>query len=146
MKLIDRIDQLYDFLADHPTVTRDQIAKHMDVSYARAGKVIHALRIFLGDTKDISLVCDPNPNDRNGPWLYSLIGTLEGARPWQTNQMRHLVTRIETSNAIADSLIAATDGRTVDGRKVRKIHRVLSRLLEDLEELSEQPPIPADQS
>ena len=132
----DRVGELFDYLADQPEgVTIDDIAAELGVVYSRARKIVRKLRLLLGETDQINLVCDPAGASER--WIYRLVGNLEAARPWIDTRLRDLEARLETSRAVAKSLISATDGRTNDGKRVRKIERALTRLLEDLEELSE---------
>ena len=77
------------------------------------------------------------PNGHRRPWLYELTGNLEVARPWLTNRVGDLESRLETIESVANSLANATTRTTVEGKKARRIHRTISRLREDLADITE---------
>jgi hypothetical protein len=136
---LDRRDQLFDHLADQPGTIKEMMAA-LGVNELPLRHTIRELRLFLGETDEINLVCEPQGHRE--PWLYRLVGNLDAARPWQDNQMRHLESRLESSLAIAKSMASAfPDGRRVEAKKARRVVTVLSRLMEDLDELL---PDPAD--
>ena len=98
-----------------------------------ATQVVRRLRlVFAGD--DINLVCEPQM--LREPWVYKLVGNVEDARSWSTNRISDIETRLETIQAVAESLTNATDGRTIEGRKARKIHRTLGYLIGELAEIA----------
>jgi hypothetical protein len=99
-------------------------------------ETVRVLRLmFAGDR--ITLTCESQGFRK--PWLYKLVGTYDDARPWTSNRIGDLETRLETVHAVAETLTNATDGRTTEGRKVRKIERTINRLMEDLAEIAEGP-------
>jgi hypothetical protein len=97
------------------------------------------LRLLLGNDDQINLVCDPQGTGQ--PWLYRLIGDVDGARSWVANRLRDSETRIGTIRAICSSLVSATDGRSADGRRARIMDKGLTRILEDLAELDHGSPL-----
>lgn len=138
MKTEEKAGMLFDFAVAMP----DGFS-YADV-YHRFGwhrtsfmKTVRGLRLmFAGDR--ITLVCEPS-NRPNAPHVYRLVGTYDAARPWVTNRVTNLESQLETVHAVAMTLTNATDGRTAEGRKVRKIERTIGRLIEDLADMAEIP-------
>lgn len=130
-----RRDELFDAAVAIPAgFTVDDIRASHGWSHAQVNIAIRDLRVFLGDTGDtINLVCDPQGNrDR---WLYRLVGNLDDVRAWSANRVRDAEGRVRTMQAVMTSIVAATDGRTIPGRKARLMHRSFTRLVEDLDVL-----------
>jgi len=67
--------------------------------------------------------------------LYHLVGTLEKAGPWVAERMRGLESQLETVLAVSNSLVVASDGRTIAGKKARLTQKHVTRLLEDFAEV-----------
>lgn len=130
----ERINALFDYAANKLQGFTLQEAAH-SLGYKRRTMedTIWRLRKIFGDSDTINLVCDPN--GYHEPWLYRLVGTLEEAKPWLDNRIGDCEGRIETTNAIAKSILAATDGRTLEGKSVRAMVKALTRLIEDLADL-----------
>lgn len=139
MRSVEKVNELWDFAVSHPDgFTWADAAERFAWAKDRPGffAVVRRLRLTLGgDT--INLVCTPQaPGEL---WLYTLTGTYEAARPWNANRLNDLEKRLETIAHVSKSLVAATDGRTVDGRKARLISKTVGRLVEDLEEMLNGP-------
>lgn len=92
-------------------------------------------RILAAEADTINLICTPQGSRE--PWLYELVGTYEDAAPWSQNRVGDLETRLVTIHSVASTLVNATDGRTVGGRKARKIRRTITRLIEDLADIND---------
>ncbi len=135
---VARRDQLFDYLADHGDgATLLQIRADLKLTEGQMARTLRDLRLWCGEYDEINVVCDPDEAQK--PWLYKLVGNLDAARDWRNFQMKNLETRLETSLAIAKSMVAAyPDGRLKDAKKAKKIARVLGRLIEDLEEIREE--------
>lgn len=89
-----------------------------------------ALRRMLADDT-VNFPCNSRPKLK---WLYKLSGTwTDGLQPWTTNRLDDVQTRLLSIEHIAQSAVAATDGRTADGRKARIVHTTLRYLREQLE-------------
>lgn len=137
MATSEAVSALYDYLTENPDgVTIDDIAAHLNSSVAWANRIVRELRLVLGTTSDVNLVC--NPMGQGQRWNYLLVGTNEGAEPWARNRARDSESRLRTQRAIWSSVAAATDGRTVEGRKARHAKKAMTRLLEDFAEIEEE--------
>jgi hypothetical protein len=137
VKRQERVVLLFDFLVAHPErVTMKQIMAHTRWAKSVTKQAIRDLRLSMGDQDTINLVCDPDPSQPRGQYLYGLVGTVEKSRAWQTTRLLDTESRIETQLAVASSISAGTDGRSRDGKRARLIKKALGRLLEDLRELS----------
>lgn len=130
----EKTDQLFDFAAN-----RREGFTYVDVQEEFGWhrndflKVVRALRMmFKSDT--ITLTCEPQGSHQ--PWLYKLVGTYDDARLWSANRIGDLESRLETVHAVAETLTKSTDGRSPEGRKVRKIERTIGRLIEDLADIA----------
>jgi hypothetical protein len=135
-KYVDELaGRLFDYAVGQPTFTNRQAMAGLEIKHlATFNQAARRLRLILGED-DINLVC--TPQGEGEPWLYELVGNLENAGPWVRNRLRDLEARIETQHAVSRSLVTATDGRTVEGRKARLFAKTLGRLQEDLAELSD---------
>lgn len=143
MKRAEKIAALWDFAVSHPDGFTWADIRDQPWASDRPGffSVVRGLRQTLGAPKGdngqpdtINLVCTPQgPGDL---WKYQLVGTYEAARPWNANRLSDIERRLETIAGVSRSLVAATDGRSSDGRKARIIAKTVGRLVEDLEELT----------
>lgn len=131
-----RRDDLFDALVAEPDgLTVQDMMDDNGWSHHQCNEAIRDLRRFLGDSGDsINLVCDPQ--GWNQRWLYRLVGSLADVRDWSRNRIRDGESRVRTMQAVMTSIVAATDGRSAEGRKARVMERGLRRLVEDLDELA----------
>lgn len=137
---MDRYDiwagELFDFAVSRPEgFTNVEAMAELEIKrLSDFNRSARRLRITLGEDDEINLVCDPQGSGEK--WLYRLVGNLEEAGPWVANRLRDMEARLETQHGVAKSVVTATDGRSVEGRKARLFAKVYSRLREDLEELN----------
>lgn len=137
MKLTDRVLRLFDQLVANPAgVTIEQIAEDQGCSLGKSNHIVRELRRRCGVSDTINLICEPDAADVRGRWIYRLVGKLDDAAYWLANRIGDAESRIRTIQAVTASLVAASDGRTVEGRRARVMNRALTRLIEDLDELS----------
>jgi hypothetical protein len=140
MKRAEKVDELWDFAAAHPDgFTWADIRKECPWAADRSHffAIVRALRITIGAEDTINLVCEPQGSGEL--WLYRLVGTYDAARPWSANRLGDIESRLVTISGVSRSLVAATDGRSTDGRKSRLIAKVVDRLIEDLDEVIHGP-------
>lgn len=133
MRMAEKISRLFDYAVAHPDgFTRYDVQSDLGWPHKTFLEVSRALRkLFSDDT--ITLKCEPDGLRK--AWRYKLIGAPDELRVWSANRTGDLETRLETMQAMATSMVNASDGRTIEGRKARAIHRYLTRLLEDLSEI-----------
>lgn len=137
MKIEDRVLQLFDqHVANPKGLTLDQMTYDQGCSTVLTRLVIRKLREACAATDTVNLVCEPNPSDPNGQWLYRLAGNLDDARWWLSNRIGDAESRVRTLQDVTSALSRSADGRTAEGRRVRIIDRALTRLVEDLDELA----------
>lgn len=136
-----RRDDLWDHLVSEPAgiTVDDMIATH-GWSHHQANVAIHDLRAFLGDTDTVNLVCEPQGGGER--WLYQLVGSLDGVRGWVANRVGDTETRLRTMESMMHSIVQGTSGRTTEGRKARLMDKALTRLVEDLDDLALNGPMP----
>ena len=130
------VNALFDFAVAHPEgFTNEQFMEAEDFTdLTTFNQTSRRLRAALsGDS--ITLVCDP-PEEGGGRWTYRLVGQVDDGSPWIQNRLRDAETRVSTMSSVASALVNGTDGRTMDGRRARVIHKALSRLTEDLSDLA----------
>lgn len=135
-RIDDLVDALFDYAVAHPDgFTNEQfMAVHGLSHLAEFNQAANRLRAALsGDT--ITLVCDP-PGKGGERWIYRLVGNVEDGSPWVQNRLRDAESRFATMSAVVTSLVNATDGRTLDGRRARLMLKSLTRLREDLADLT----------
>jgi hypothetical protein len=129
-RLTEDVEVLFDYAEAHPDgFDIHDVEDDLDWRREHLYAVGRALRLVFADD-EINLICEPN--GYNKPWLYKLVGTYDDARVWATVRYRDMYSRLETTEAVATSLVNATDGRSIEGRKVRKIARTLSYLRAEL--------------
>lgn len=133
-----RRDELFDYAVANPGgVTIEDITSDLAMSRAQANIAIRDVRMFLCESGDsINLAADPQ--GQNDPWLYRLVGTVADAQPWASNRVRDTESRIRTQKAVWCTIVAATDGRSTDGRKARVMQRAFNRLIEDLDTIIDE--------
>lgn len=136
MKTDDLAEALYDYAVSKPDgfTNVDFMAEH-GVSLPDFNKAANKLRSILADDT-ITLICDPA--EAKSPWTYRLVGKVDEGSPWVTNRLRDAESRFATMGAVAASLVNATDGRSADGRRARLMLKALTRLKEDLDEVSSE--------
>lgn len=131
-----RRDDVFDLLVSHPEgMTVHELADALGTNRRNADRAIHDLREYLGFWDDVNVPAD---NVEPGkPWKYRIAGDLDSIRPWCANRLADAETRIGTIQSMVASIVSATDGRSIEGRKARLIDRYLTRLVEDMELLVE---------
>ena len=137
-----RRDNLFDLVVASPDgVTVSQMMAEMDLTKKQAGVAIRDLRLFLGEYDGVNLPCVPQKPGEE--WVYHLAGTLDDVREWAISRINDTVSRLLTMDAVMSSIVEATDGRSLEGRKARIIERSLARLLEDIETMqtADNPPL-----
>lgn len=128
-------DDLFDLAVNTPAgFTVDEARRRLRLTHPQVNKAIHDLRRFLADEADtINLTCDPQGQGER--WLYRLVGTLDEVRNWTRNRVRDSESRVRTMQAMMASIVTATSGRTVEGKKARVMERAFRRLVEDLDQI-----------
>jgi len=133
-----RRDDLWDDLTANPSgLTVEDMMGLRGWTLNQANKAIRDLRLWLGEYDNINLPCDPQGSrDR---WLYRLTGDLAEVEDWSKNRLKDADSRVRTMHSMLASIVAATSGRTLDGRRARLMERALRRLVEDLDDLLVNP-------
>jgi hypothetical protein len=132
-----QVDLLFDLAASRPDgFTYKDVNEVLGWDRPYFIKVARYLRLAFAEDK-INLVC--NPQGKNEPWLYELVGTLDDSRAWTTNRLLDAETRLHTVWSVAKSIVEGTDGRSREGRRARIIARACQRANEDLHDLDNAP-------
>ena len=132
--LAERVGDLFDYAVAHPDgFTYVDVENDLGWDRGLFSWVARNLRAEFADDS-VNLICEPQ--GQYEPWLYRLVGTADDARIWSTNRIADLEGRLHTMASVSESVKNATDGRTTEGRKARKINRTLVRLIEDLEDIA----------
>lgn len=135
-----RAGELFDYSVVQPEgYEAKQAEDELQWTHAQFTRAVRQLRRILGSDDEINLIC--TNQGFGAPMLYQLVGDIERAGPWVTTRLRALESQLETVHSVAASLARGTDGRTVQGKKARLIHRYVGRLREDLGDLDGQLPI-----
>ena len=141
MNVAEKMTRLFDYAVEHPDgFTYQDIERDLGWQRPYFVKVVRQLRLLLGNDDEINLVCDSV--DRNGPWVYKLVGNFEDTRAWGRNRTDDAETRLMTIGAVLASVIRNTDGRSRDGRRARIMQRAVQRAREDLAEIDNGPALP----
>lgn len=130
-----RREVLFEILVDNPQgLTIDEMQVLMHATYQVVRKAINDLRAYLGEYDEFNLIC--NPQGGGERWLYELVGDYDGMRPWAANRVMDTETRLRTQASVSGAVVRGTDGRSIEGKKARLMHRSLTRLVEDLDTLA----------
>lgn len=130
------IEALFDYAIAHPDgFSKYDFGREHNLSRDQVDTAIKRLRGILADDT-ITLICEPD--GANQPWVYRLVGKVDGASPWAQNRLGDAETRFVTLSSVARALVNATDGRTIEGRRARAMHKAFARLKEDLDDLSQE--------
>lgn len=134
-RIDDLVDALFDYAVANPDGFTNQqfMDEHGLTHLTHFNKVANRLRAALADDT-ITLICDPQGSGER--WTYRLVGNVEDGSPWVQNRLRDAESRFSTMAAVVTSLVNATDGRTLDGRRARLMLKSLTRLREDLADLT----------
>jgi len=126
---------IYDYAVAHPEgFEKLQACEDLGVRPDEFQKAVQVLRDICADD-EITLICDPQSKWEG--WRYRLTGRFDEARGWITNRIKDLERRLLTVEHLAASLVKATDGRSLIGRKARHIHLSVKHLREQLELMNE---------
>jgi len=129
----DRATDLFDFAVKKP---KGFVYEDVDSAFGWTKPTFFAtvrhLRGRLAED-EINLVCKPRGMCET--WLYSLVATREDAKRWNLNRLDDMVARITTFASVAESIVRATSGRTIEGKKARVLHRYALRVIEDLADI-----------
>ena len=140
MKTTDKVNLLFDYAVRRTEgFTYEDVQRDLHWPRPEFFRIANRLRAVCGDDDEkMNLICEPHGQ---GPWRYKLIGDFSDAKVWGKNRVVDCKARIMTVLAVLNSVVAATDGRTHDGRQARIMHRALTRLVEDLVELDRGSPL-----
>ena len=129
-----RAGDLYDFAVSRPEgFTAPEAEDNFGWDHRTFSNAVRTLRLTFADDS-INLVCDAQGTRE--AWLYRLVGTYDEASGWSANALRHAEARLETIEAVAQSVVAATDGRTTDGKRARLIYTTVHFLRDSLNVMS----------
>lgn len=133
--LDDHVTALFDFAMTRPEgFTRDEACADLEISEGTFRAAMKALRILISDGTT-SIPCTPIPD--GSQWRYKLVSNRADVEPWAKNRITDAESRLDTMTAIMKPIVAATDGRTKDGRIAREMYLTFRQLKERLEFLRE---------
>jgi hypothetical protein len=134
------IKELFDYAVAHPAgFTRPEAQAALGWNRSLFTKIMRDLRLLLGGTDTINLVCDLQGR-ASEPHRYQLVGNIDDAREYIGRRLRDVESRVLTARNVVNSIARATDARTRDGRRARIIKRGLTRIVEDLADLDHGSP------
>ena len=127
----DRRDDLFTLMAAPGKVlTKTEMANELEATKKQVSVAIGDLRHFLGADRDINLMCEPTKFRKE--WGYRLVGTYEDIEWWATNRVKDMEGRLMTVASVSESIVAATNGNSIAGKKARKIERTMTYLAKEL--------------
>ena len=133
-RTLARRDAVLDVLRQHPNgLTIHDLAVAMGENDRTVYRDIRWLR-RRGDIDNIPAT----PNGHMQPWLYRVTNDLEANSEWVANRIGDAESRFLTMIGQAETLVRVTNGRTTNGRKARKIDRVLRYLMQELADIDSQ--------
>jgi len=137
--MTSRLDEnagvLFDFAAAHRRgFTYEDVSRRLHWPYPAFMGAVRRVRRILGN-EDQTLLCTPQGSGER--WLYQLTSDPKVHRTWTRFRLKSIESSLETTERAATTIMRATDGRTVDGRKARLIERSVRHLREDLAAIRE---------
>lgn len=121
---------LLDLLASNPAgLDRYEIEEELGLAHPyHVAIVVRRLRQILGATHAVNVVVY-----REG-WrsIYQLATDLEQVKPWTRTRGRDHLSGLETMAAVYRSMVAGSDGRSLEGRIFRHTLKCIERLVEDI--------------
>jgi hypothetical protein len=128
--------RLWESLDEHPSgLTIYSIMEDLDIPRQVAYKTITTLRLaFGGGIGDLALPCVPQGRER----VYKLDEDFTDTELWMRIRQRYSASRILTELATFEALYRGLDGRTVEGRTVRRALMSARNLKESFELLLEE--------
>lgn len=133
-RVLARHEAVLDVLRQHPEgMTMKDLATAMGEHERTVYRDVRRMR-RRGDIDNIPAT----PNGHREPWLYRVTNDLETNSEWVANRIGDAESRFETMIGQAETLVRVTNGRTTNGRKARKIDRVLRYLMQELADIDSQ--------
>jgi len=96
-------------------------------------KVVRVLRSILASEK-VTVPC-AQEDGYGTPYVYRLTDDPKAIEAWEANRLNDGESRLVTIRNVAESAMHFTDGRSLTGKRARKMHKAVDRLIEDLAEL-----------
>jgi hypothetical protein len=97
-------------------------------------QAVHDLRIICGFMYDVTLTCEPN--GKNQPWLYELIGRPSAGEWWTANRVIDLYSRVETVRAVIEAEMRGVSPRTTEHRAAKVFLTALDNVQHTLDALT----------
>jgi hypothetical protein len=125
----DLAGQLFLILEAEPDgMDKRQIAAKLSVPVRVVVKIIRKLRLILGAGDSINVPWRADGRRR----VYFLAGQVDLGQQWQGARIAKKLADLEIDLAWWRSMVEATDGRTLDGKRARLALRHQQRLFEDI--------------
>lgn len=137
----ERITELYEILGLAGFgKTGEEICDETGWSKWQFGQAVQDLRHALGNGEGtMTVLCEPD--GQRQPWLYSLregaVSIDETESGWLPFSMDYIKTRLSTTLAVVKTGVRQKDGRTAEGKILRRLMTDLTRSLEDVVEAQE---------
>lgn len=128
-----RASELFDFAANKPAWTLQDVAAVLGWSEQIVTLTIRELRAILADD-DINLVVD---REEDGIYRYKLVGGLDQTLPWANNRLKSVESQLHTIAWVTASICKATRANSRDGRRARLIAAQMNILQLQLDNLKE---------
>lgn len=129
------LSKLAAFLQNSPSgVTYAAIQLHLGCSRYIAQIRIRQLRLIYATSPTNSVATETQGYRKQ--WIHKLVTHPDDAKWWTANRLNDVETRLTTIKSVGQSMLNATDARTIIGRKARKIVRTLEYLEQELAEIA----------
>lgn len=136
-----RADRLFDLLEPlhrlGEGLPSDELMARLDCNHRQFSVAVRELRMIVSEDSTMWVVCDPDPKNPWGPWIYRLVDgeavvNVEEST-WAPSRISDAETRLKLLARAMNSAKRGTKPHTVLGRKARHMERELRHLVEDLE-------------
>lgn len=137
----ERISELYEMLhIPDVYMTAEEVCDETGWSRAQFSQTVRDLRHALG-AGDGTQTLLSEPDGFRQPWLYSIrdgavVVNGEESR-WLPSRARYIETALMTAVAVVKPGVRDTDGRSAEGKILRRLLKDLNRSLEDVAEVND---------
>jgi hypothetical protein len=130
--LDDHAIELDNLLEGKAAMTKAEVIVYTHWTPRHFDDVVKHHRRYLSDDRR-ALIVEQVPDD--GSYIYFLTEESTRILQWELVRVRDATERLYTMVCVGETGIKMTDGRALDGKRMRYVVRCVSRVREDLEEV-----------
>lgn len=129
--LDDHAIELDELLEGKAAMTKTEVLAYKDWTSRHFDEVVKHHRRYLSDDRRALIV--EQTDDKS--YIYFLTEDSTRILQWEIVRVKDATERLYTMVCVGSSGMRMTDGRTIDGKRMRYVVRCVTRVREDLEEV-----------